>query len=215
MQCFTPSQSRNCNSAVSVLLLQHVSGDAPIRRLSFGAPGSEGCVSPEPAGDFDMDGMDEDAGMDQQQQAWQQQQWAQQQHQGAHQHTPSAAAQPAQLHISPQPPNQDLLLSPSPPPVQQLFSQQHQQLPAEQQQQQRSASVQQQLFAPVPAPNSGCHLRPQQLWPGQQQQQQVQPQQLFGQPQQQRQMWGNPMSPAGAPRPPAMQGSTTPARLFR
>jgi hypothetical protein len=158
-----------------------------------------------------MGSMDEDTDMDQQQQAWRQQQGPQQQHQGAQQHTPSAATQPAQLRISPQPPNQELLLSPSPPPVQQLFAQQYQQLPAEQQH--RSASVQQQLFAPAPAPSSGCHLRPQQLWPGQQQR--VQPQQLFGQPQQQHQVWGNPMSPAGAPRPPVMQGSTTPARLFR
>lgn len=192
--------------------VQNVSGEAPVRRLSFGAGGSEGCVSPEPAGDCAMDGMDEDSRMDQELQH-QQQHWPQQQ-----QHSPAAgaaAAQPSHLRIPPQPQNQDLLLSPSPPPMQQLFSQQQQQQPLPEQSH-RPGSVQQQLFAPAPPPGSGCHLRPQQLWPSQQPQpQQLQPQQLFGQAQQQQQVCGNPMSPAGAPRPPTLQGNTTPARLFR
>lgn len=167
--------------------------------------------------------MDEDMGFDQEaQQQHQQGRWPQQQPQPS----PAAAAQFSNLHIPQQLQNQEqLLLSPSPPPVQQLFSQQHSQHTqlssqpqglfspqSRGQQLHRPTCVQQQLFAPSPS-----QRRPQQLFfPGQSLQQQHPQQQL--QPHQQLQqqaMWGNPMSPAGAPRPPAMQGSTTPARLFR
>lgn len=204
------------------LHVQHVSGDAPIRRLSFAAAADSACVSPEPSGEHATDSMDEDMGLDQE--ALHQQHAAHWQQQQPHRHpqlqSPAAAAQFSNLRIPQQVQNQEqLLLSPSPPPVQQLFAQQGQpqqlftaapgQAP---QQVHRPNSVQQQLFA-APTPGSGCQLRPQQLWPGQQPQQQQahHQQQLL----QQQGMWAHPMSPAGAPRPPAMQGSTTPARLFR